>query len=85
MYKAIAVFRDLQDGHVYHPGDDFPRAGLTVDAKRINELATNNNRLGRALIQAVEQPVQHAKAEVKEEPKETTKPTQKPRRSRKKE
>lgn len=54
MYKAIALFRDLQDnGYVYHPGDVFPSDGKTVDADRIAELAGNANLCGYPLIAKV--------------------------------
>ena len=77
MYRAIALFTDLQDGsHKYDVGDVFPRAGLAVSEERIKELSGSNNKRGRAVIELVE-PEQA-------EPVETVEPTEQPRRGRKK-
>ena len=52
MYKVIRMFSDLLDGgHVYKPGDIFPRDGTEVTEDRINELSTAKNRRGKPLIQ----------------------------------
>ena len=67
MYKVLTYFEDLQDnGHPYHPGEEFPRKGLKVSMDRLMELSCENNRRGKKLIEvAVEK-----KAEPKaEEPK----------------
>ena len=54
MYKVIVGFRDLRDGnHVYQPGDEFPRAGLQVDAERLKELSSDKNRRKTPLIKEV--------------------------------
>lgn len=51
MYTVIERFRDLRDGgHIYHPGDTFPRSGLSVDQARLDELSGTGNRVGRPLI-----------------------------------
>ena len=51
MYKVINRFVDLKDGgHVYNVGDIFPRTGIRVDDKRLEELSSNRNRRGVALI-----------------------------------
>jgi hypothetical protein len=56
MYKVIQAFTDLQDNnHVYFTGDEFPRKGVKADVKRIKELASAQNKLGHALIKAVEE------------------------------
>ena len=53
MYTVIAPFRDAMDGgHIYHPGDAFPRDGVAVSPARIEELAGDTNKTGRALIRA---------------------------------
>ena len=63
MYKVIKSFTDLQDNnYVYYVGDTFPHNGVEVDAERIAELASGNNRLGVPLIE-----------EVAEKPKRTRK------------
>ena len=54
MYKAVVMFRDAQDnGHLYRPGDTFPRDGLKVDAARIEQLSGTENRRGIPLIAEV--------------------------------
>lgn len=51
MYKVIVYFEDIQDKrHKYRVGDTFPRSGLTVSDKRLDELATNKNKRGIPLI-----------------------------------
>lgn len=59
MYKVISYFTDLQDSnHPYKVGDEFPRLGLKVSDKRLEELASNKNRQGKPLIKKVEEPKQ---------------------------
>ena len=62
MYKAVKAFRDLKTNLVYAVGDTFPHNGVEVDAERIAELASGNNRLGVPLIE-----------EISEKPKRTRK------------
>ena len=62
MYKAVKAFRDLKTNLVYAVGDTFPHNGVEVDAERIAELASGNNRLGVPLIE-----------EIAEKPKRTRK------------
>lgn len=58
MYKALIEFTDLQDkGHVYHAEDIYPREGHTPNDKRVKELASTDNKLGRAVIAEVDEPV----------------------------
>lgn len=70
MYKAISYFKDMKDNmHPYNPGDTFPRDGLKVDAKRLEELSTDKNRRGKPVIELVkEKKKAEKKPEVKEEP-----------------
>lgn len=88
MYKAISYFKDMKDNmHPYNPGDTFPREGLSVSDERINELASDKNRRGKAVIELVED-IPKKKPEPKEEPEakvesETEKPKPK-KRGRKK-
>ena len=79
MYKVISYFTDLQDfNHPYKVGDEFPRLGLKVSDKRLEELASNKNKQGKPLIKKVEEPKQddfsqHMNAlEIKEESTEVT-------------
>ena len=53
MYKVIKRFFDLKAGHSYAVGDTFPHNGVEVEAERIEELATNKNRLGVPLIEEI--------------------------------
>ena len=54
MYKVIVRFCDLKDGnYVYQPGDEYPRAGLQVEAGRLQELASDKNRRKTPLIKEV--------------------------------
>ena len=54
MYKVIKSFTDLQDNnYAYYVGDTFPHNGVDVGAERIEELASNKNRLGVPLIEEV--------------------------------
>jgi hypothetical protein len=66
-YRVIKMFIDLKDNNrQYNVGDSFPRVGLNVSEKRLEELTTSNNRRGEALIEAVEEA--DAAKEVMEEP-----------------
>lgn len=50
-YKVIAYFEDLQDDNrPYRVGDVYPRKGYTPSKRRIDELATNKNVRGAAVI-----------------------------------
>ena len=63
MYRVVHKFYDLQDNnHAYSVGDTFPHNGVEVDAERIAELASDENRLGVPLIE-----------EIAEKPKRTRK------------
>ena len=54
MYKVIKSFTDLQDNnYAYYVGDTFPHNGGDVDAERIEELASDKNRLGVPLIEEI--------------------------------
>ena len=54
MYKVIKQFRDLKDNdHIYFVGDIYPHNGAEVDAERIEELATDKNKIGVPLIEKV--------------------------------
>lgn len=52
MYRVIKRFIDLKDGnHAYSVGDVFPRDGIDATSERIEELASDRNRLGVPLIE----------------------------------
>lgn len=83
MYKVLTYFEDLQDnGHPYHPGDEFPRNGLRVSLDRIMELSGEKNRRGTKLIEAVVEKKEEPKAE-EPKPAETEKKTTTKRRTKK--
>lgn len=51
MYTVIKRFNDLQDNnYAYNVGDTFPREGAQISEKRIDELSSNKNKRGTALI-----------------------------------
>lgn len=53
-YRVVRTFYDLQDSaYPYKVGDSYPRTGLAVSDARIKELASDENRLGVPLIEAV--------------------------------
>ena len=62
MYRVIKGFTDLRHHHAYSVGDNFPHNGVDVDSERIEELASDKNRLGVPLIE-----------EIAEKPKRTRK------------
>lgn len=62
-YKVIHPFRDLEDtgktypnGREYAVGDAFPATKRKVSDERIEELSGADNKIGKALIEAVEEP-----------------------------
>ena len=62
MYRVIKNFRDLQDNNsLYQAGDIFPRDGMKVSAKRIEELITDKNRRGEPMIELVDEEVKEEK------------------------
>lgn len=57
IYKVVKAFFDLQDqNHYYDVGDIYPRDGMDVSSKRIEELSGTKNRQHTILIKA-EEPV----------------------------
>lgn len=83
MYRVINYFTDLQDdNHAYSVGDTFPREGLKVSADRLAELASADNKRGKALIELVQETAK--KAETSEKPVEAEdKPAEKPKKRKK--
>lgn len=54
-YKAVTTFTDLQDNsYKYQAGDTFPREGLKVSKKRLEELLTDKNRRHKPVIEEIE-------------------------------
>lgn len=56
-YKVIISFKDLEDnGHIYIKDKDiYPREGLEPTKKRIKELASAKNKIGKILIEKIEE------------------------------
>lgn len=68
MYKVLTGFFDLEDQQHYYPlGASYPREGLTVSEKRINDLSTANNRMGFPLIEKVEEEKKSPRKRVKKD------------------
>ncbi len=66
-YEVIESFRDLKDEeHIYLKDVEgkniYPREGLKTNKKRIEELLTNKNKIGKPLIRKLKE-----KTELKEE------------------
>lgn len=82
MYKVIRFFTDLKDdSRPYNVGDIFPRKGLDVTQKRLDELASSNNKQGRPLIEEIPDPIV---SEPEVEPAEVDEVVEiKPKRNRK--
>ena len=54
-YTVIHPFIDLADSrHVYRTGDDYTYDGHAVPSRRIEELSTSANALGRPLISKID-------------------------------
>ena len=55
MYKVIYKFADLEDdSYVYEVGDTYPRKGLNPTDERIGELSGFENKIGKPLIEKIE-------------------------------
>lgn len=66
-YRVIANFKDLQDDNYrYAPGDVFPRDGRKIAKKRLAELMSPTNKLGKPVIEEVVEEAE-VEAEVNEE------------------
>ena len=68
MYRVVHKFYDLKDNnHAYSVGDTFPYNGVDIDAERIAELASDKNRLGVPLIEAIEEKPKRTRKKKEEE------------------
>lgn len=56
-YRVIYTFRDLEDnGYIYIKDKNvYPRGGLIPTQKRIKELSTDKNKIGKALIEKIKE------------------------------
>ncbi|MBR1749950.1 MAG: hypothetical protein IJ740_03570 [Ruminococcus sp.] len=68
MYKAIVNFTDLQDGsRGYSVGDVYPRNGYIPFEGRVEELAGASNKLGKPVIEYIEDEPETVQTEPTEE------------------
>lgn len=74
MYQVMEYFTDLHDAdHEYHPGDVFPREGISVSEERLKELAGSDNKRGMPLIVKIpDEPEQSEGAEQNADPAKAT-------------
>lgn len=56
-YRVINSFKDLEDNnHIYIKDKDiYPREGLEPTKKRIKELTSTKNKIGKVLIKKIEE------------------------------
>lgn len=66
-FKVIHPFRDLEDkgktflnGRVYAVGDAFPSTKRKVSDERFEELSGTSNKIGKPLIESIEEPKKEA-------------------------
>lgn len=59
VYKVIKKFKDLKDNdHIYEVNDIYPRKDIKLEdipQKRIKELTTTKNKIGKILIEEIEE------------------------------
>lgn len=56
-YKVVMDFRDAEDDNkLYQSGENYPKpSNKKVTQKRLDELAGSENKIGKAVIEKVEQ------------------------------
>ena len=61
-FKVLRPFRDLEDtnktfpnGREYAEGDLYPSVFLDLSEERIEELTTNKNKMGRPVVEIIEE------------------------------
>lgn len=59
VYKVIEKFKDLKDNdHIYEVNDIYPRKDIKLEdipQKRIKELTTTKNKIGKILIEEIKE------------------------------
>ncbi len=54
-YKVIYPFKDLEDNnYIYKINDKFPFDDKEISKKRIKELSSTKNKIGKRLIEEIE-------------------------------
>lgn len=68
-YRVINSFKDLEDNkHIYIKNKDiYPREGLEPTKKRIKELTSTKNKIGKVLIEKIEEELGNNEEVVSEE------------------
>jgi len=79
-YISLTTWRDLSDGHLYLPGDEFPWDGREIKPERLYELESGDNRAGLTAIQAVNYSEPEDRKEEAPEPEPEKKPAKAPRK-----
>lgn len=54
-YTSLTTWFDLEGGHEYREGEQYPFDGAEVSAERIEALSTSQNNTGFPLIVAVDE------------------------------
>jgi hypothetical protein len=73
-YRVVRFFTDLKDNnHAYHPGDTFPREGMTASDERLKELSSDKNLQHKILIKEVPEDVTETVEESEKSPKKSKK------------
>ena len=67
MYQSIRVWRDLEDGHPYQPGEAFPHDGREVSPERLQALESGKNAANLPMIRKVPETA-HTEEEPESEP-----------------
>ena len=71
-YEVVHSFKDLQDNdYIYKIGDVYTREGNEPTKKRIKELTSDKNKIGKILIEKIENKTE--KADETEKTEETEK------------
>ena len=67
-YRVINSFKDLEDNnHIYIKDKDiYPREGLEPTKKRIKELTSTKNKIGKVLIEEIENEETNTETETEE-------------------
>ena len=67
MYQSVRVWRDLEDGHLYQPGEAFPHDGREVSPERLTALEQGKNAACLPMIRKVQEEA-HTEAELVKQP-----------------
>lgn len=69
-YRVVKAFADKHDnGYIYQVGDAYPRMGFSVSEQRLEELSSDRNQCGVALI--VNEDIEEGLSDTKEDTRKT--------------